>query len=564
MTRFKANQTYRRIGIAILLNILIFLCALLIFEPTTKSDDYNIINILYGGIDGHYSEFLLYTNVVFGKILVCLMKIAPNISWYFVLQYLLMICANIVIVSILLKKERLGCFYSIIYLIFFAYEFYIRITFSKTAGFLIAAGYFLILNLLESETTKLLIIPSIICFFFGILIRSAFFELITTIMFSVFLIHIIINGLQNQKLIISYILIVLLLWGGDKALVTYSNYTYNHDTEWQHFREDNAYRSHLVDYGIPSYDRYQKQYEQLGVSRNDYTLWFTYAMLGDNDILTNDLYKAITDIDEGESDDHIGKIINSLKNLLRYWTSNTAFYFFVFSAILFMLLNPPALYYMVGVILSACIASYVYMSVMGRTQHHVDVVVYLLASLLVFHYIEPNGKMPKKKVIAILTMLIGFTLIHDFYAEINSSSYYGTELTGRVASQKNLYEENYKMYKYMSLDADHLYVIPAQETNLTFSCFTVFNVIPKGFYHNIYRINMNHIPTHLSILRKYEVENIWRDSVNSDVIRFAVSKQLSYQMDSIITYINEHYATHAEYELADSIGTMNIYRIHTK
>lgn len=564
MIRLNVDTNKKRILLSMLLNCVVLLITFLMFEPTTKSDDYDMINLLYGGIDSQYSIFMLYPNVLFGKILVYLLNIMPDVAWYFVVQYILMVGANCIIAYVFLQKEKVGGFFSVLYLCFFAYEFYVRITFSKTAGFLIAAGYFLILCVIEKKLSIKVIIPSGIFIFFGLIIRGSFFELVSVIMLATFFVYAFEHGRSEWKNLLCFVFVVAIIWGSRTLLNLYSEQIYQVNGEWENYRSDNMARAQLVDYGIPNYDVYREQYESLGVSRNDYIFWFSYAMRGDNEILTNDLYKKMGEIDLEETTNYLSQIRKAIKNLLSYLKNNTASYLFWLSIFLFMLLTSTKKYYIAGLVFGLSVFAYIYMYVRGRTQHHVDAVVFTLASILMFYYSEQNRSDVEKIRLFSISLCVGVLFCVAFYNEIASSSYYGTYLTGQVDSQKELYKENRTMYQRMSDDGNHLYVIPPMETNKTFSCFTVFEVIEKGFYHNIYRTNMNHIPTHQKILKGYGINNIWREAVNSDVIRFAISADFANQMDCINTYIREHYNESAEYELVDSIGSMNIYRVYAE
>ena len=49
----------------IIINILVLLVSIILFEPTMKSDDYDLAMVAYGAIDGNYSSILMYCSVFF-------------------------------------------------------------------------------------------------------------------------------------------------------------------------------------------------------------------------------------------------------------------------------------------------------------------------------------------------------------------------------------------------------------------------------------------------------------------------------------------------------------------
>ena len=135
--------------ISILLNLLAVIIIFLLFEPTMKSDDYDMCNLLYGGVNGQYESQLLYSSIIWGKMMVGLLHIFPSIAWYAILQYILIICAMIWVDVILLKRNKNYGTWLFGLALFLTYEFMIRLTFSKTAGILMIAGYIVLLNAIE-------------------------------------------------------------------------------------------------------------------------------------------------------------------------------------------------------------------------------------------------------------------------------------------------------------------------------------------------------------------------------------------------------------------------------
>lgn len=172
--------------ISILLNLLAVIIIFLLFEPTMKSDDYDMCNLLYGGVNGQYESQLLYSSIIWGKMLVWLLHIFPSIAWYAVLQYILIICAMIWVDVILLKRNKNYGTWLFGLALFLTYEFMIRLTFSKTAGILMIAGYIVLLNAIEHKRKYVDFLGGVFFLFMGMIIRLSmnYFLMVSAIFFG--------------------------------------------------------------------------------------------------------------------------------------------------------------------------------------------------------------------------------------------------------------------------------------------------------------------------------------------------------------------------------------------
>ena len=263
MLNWKNHNAMRALWLTLLAVGLIFL----LFEPTSKSDDYDMCNLLYGGVTGEYSAFMMYANVLWGEILKFFLGIAPNVSWYYVLQYLLMFAAMTFINYILLEHEDRGMAVYFGFTVFVGYEFFIRVTFSKTAGLLMAAGYFVLLYSIVSAEKLRFYIAGLFFLFFGMIIRNhlSFFLLITVIFAVTFVVHIIQNQ-KDTKLLkdgAKFVVFVLALYLMNMGLVHLNAMAYANSEEWSDYMEINAARARVVDYGVPDYSANREKYEAL-------------------------------------------------------------------------------------------------------------------------------------------------------------------------------------------------------------------------------------------------------------------------------------------------------------
>lgn len=533
----------------------------LLFEPTSKSDDYDMCNLLYGGVTGEYSAFMMYANILWGEILKIFLRIAPNVSWYYVLQYLLMFAAMVFINYILLEHEDRGRAVYFGFTVFVGYEFFIRVTFSKTAGLLMAAGYFVLLYSIVSAEKLRFYIAGLFFMFFGMIIRnhSSFFLLITVIFAVTFVVHIIQNQ-KDKKLLkdgAKFVAFVLALYLMNMGLAHLNAMVYANSEDWNDYMEINAARARVVDYGVPDYTANREKYEALGISQNDYQMWFEEYNRGDNERLTVELYNNIRNIQPSDAASTAEKISGFMKSYLGYFFNNTVFYPFLAVAVLLLCSVTPRKFLLFGMIwidLSFC---YAVLFLNGRTQHHIDAAMLFAGCLLIMYYTTYRYKKERKLFAATAILLLCGEFGLRFFSEISSSSYYGVNVE-HVESEEEHYKENYERFSVLSNDKDTLYLIEAMETNTRYPCFSVFQVFEKGFYSNIYRLNMNIIQPYTDILKDtYGVENVFSDIVNNENMYFVAYKEPDAEI--MLQYIRENYNPNAQMALAKQIDGMNIY-----
>ena len=188
------KQKLIKVLIAVGINVGLMLLFLLLFEPTAKSDDYDMMNVLYGGYNGEYSPFILYSNPIYGYFLCFLLKLVPSAPWYFIVQYVFMLWGMVEVTIIFLNKPKIPVWLLIPILSFIYYECFVRITFSKTSGLLIACGFLIIFCLLDTlKRPSARMLEGIALILIGNLMRLELFMMILEIFAGGFIIFLIMN-----------------------------------------------------------------------------------------------------------------------------------------------------------------------------------------------------------------------------------------------------------------------------------------------------------------------------------------------------------------------------------
>ena len=310
------NQKNRDYLWAIVINVGLLLLFSLLFEMTFKSDDYDMMNVLYGGYNGEYSPFLLYSNV-----------------------------GMIEVTDIFLKKARIPIVVLTGLLSFIYYECFIRITFSKTAGLLIICGFLILFHEIDSTDWRLSgFIKGFVMIFLGHLIRDQLVLMIMVIYLGGFVVFIFtgINGeterdsrqrantrKRNRKVLVRALLFAasaFLILFGTRLFSNMNSTVFNTDSRWSDFFKNNGTRAALFDYGIPDYNLYREEYEKIGVSYDDYRAWFDAYLRDDQELLSFDLMKKIRGIttNEGKTDNY-ERLNMAFHGLISWCFNNTTF-----------------------------------------------------------------------------------------------------------------------------------------------------------------------------------------------------------------------------------------------
>lgn len=569
--REKISSLYKKnIVKVVIINLIIVLGTFLFFEPTMKSDDYDMSNLLYGGVSGDYSAITLYGNVLFYGVLKGLLILFPNVAWYAVSQYILIVLALITIDYLMLELHPNGIYMYILFSAFCSYEFIIRLTFTKTAGLLMACGYLVILVAIEYSKNCLLAI-GFVYIVLGMLIRGGseyFFLMISLVYSSSFLIFCYRNY-HNSKMVqgmVKFVGCTIALFLICLSVNKINRMVILSTPGWENYFETNRARAGVTDYNLANYNLYAEEYEELGISQNDYRMWFSQGNRADSQRLTIDLYNEISQIKNVKDRTWRENFQGMCKELLSYLNNNTVFFCLLISIISFIgneydRKKRNIVCFVMGAIFLIC---YARLYIGGRLEHHVDACLLISFTLLFIYYngFENAVKRSKSRMGIAVSLVIAMFVL-NFYSELSYASYYTKSRFAAVeTTQKELYEENYKALSVISNDKAHMYVVEPLDAYKTYVCFTPTEIIPKGFYSNIYRTNMNHVDVYENNTFDYVHSNLYDEMVNSNKIFYAISGDSADYLNITLTYIRENYDSDAQMKLVKNVGTIDIYRVY--
>lgn len=282
---------------AVLLNIIYLGGMLLIYKPFLSPDDYLMSETVYGVFGDDYDCHVKYMNFNYGRLIVQLLRWFPGIPWYTILFYVWVFLALTLISKIVLDKLPKVISYLMVnvILLYFSYEGYVCIQFTKVAGIIGAAGAMAILvssSWMESILGMVLFVLSIyirydmtkmvIGSFFSMLVLMALIELVSKGKIK-----------YDKKIYLKMVILGLLFF----IIPRIPSYDASEKLYWNYYWQCNSNRSYIQDYELPDYEIYRDIYEKLNISRNDIYIWKSWN--SDGQAMTSDRVNVLREINSG-------------------------------------------------------------------------------------------------------------------------------------------------------------------------------------------------------------------------------------------------------------------------
>lgn len=297
-------------------NLLMMLLLLRMFSPVFDgTDDLTIVQFVNGSC-GSYDPHMVYPNYLLGLALTALYRSFPMVPWYSWLQFLA-ICASFTAITYVLccRIRKCGGFaLALLVQSFAAYECYVVLQYTKTAGLLAAAGMLLFWNALwgtEDENadreeddpapgkilwTELLWGTALAVL--SVLLRYAQFFACAALTAGIPLLMLLDAGKKSSaapgrlRVFLRVSIGGLLLCALCAGLVVYDRGIYERDPVWKNFMEYNNTRSELMDYGLPDYEEHEALYTRLGITPTAYKL-FDYWNSGDTAVFSTEVMREL-------------------------------------------------------------------------------------------------------------------------------------------------------------------------------------------------------------------------------------------------------------------------------
>lgn len=557
---------------AFILNTLVLIALLLFFKPVEKSDDYYLGEIAYGAVSGKYDVHLVYNNIILGYLIKGLMILFPNVAWYTVLQVIFIFCAFFILTYYLLKMKTEWDIRLLIYffLVWFGYECYIKITFTKTAAVLVATGVFMLFKAIENRNKIWIYIVGFTEIFVGILYRRAVVSSVLGIMIGICLIDLIKQRKMHRvlcKRAIIYLTSILIILGVSKLAANINGYLYSLEEGWNQYYHLNYLKGAIVDYTSNNYDTNAKEYSAIGVSENDLAMIYNNDLY-DFDYLSEDLVDKIISIAQTQKQSGEMKEIFKFQNIQDFFRTVPLAYIklasfgcFILMSLYFFMYGPKFKIRYWLYVIAVMLAENYYLFLLGRVlQPYIDFGIIYAASLFLLFFMDQNTKYKeqlckKNSVTVTILLVLGFFILNELN-EITAPYFYNYESENACNPKKSK-----KIMDVITEDKSHLYISPSRESVFSRWSFDTFEVISKGYFSNIFSMGYYILPSQKKALDNFGVKNPLKEISNADNMYFLVSDDLENDaVNTFSTYVKEHYDRKAEMVKVKEIGTANIYR----
>ena len=393
---------------AVCLNLFYLAVVLLLFEPTYFNDDFSMALATQGALPGmdqdtpdYHTQF---ESFYFGKMIAFFQQLFPTISCYFISFYLLNFLALTFLSYEFLQREHQWiCLIAVSVLLFFyAYELYIPLQFTKTAGALSCTGVWLITH---SRWNPRKLISGIFFFTMGYWIRDsmAFMAMGSIFLFFLFsLFEDCLDWIRDSKkrpdrikkavckkdsihvflLFVFVILSHLNPYGEEKEFWT------------KVYPQDNSIRSSIQDYLTPEiYEENAKQFEKAGMSEADFKLWYGWNY--DMDRITDDIVAVVrrVSLHTVYPLTSVSSVFSFLKKFPRAFFSIDCFYAFLLLSVLSFLFTQKLRNALWSVFKAFAIlmSSNYYLFCLGRIlRHRVDVMILFCGCIFLLDYLTSS------------------------------------------------------------------------------------------------------------------------------------------------------------------------------
>ena len=542
----------------LIMNLAYFVFFTVFLFPYFEENDDASLSCIVSGAYGEASPYMIYTNIIIGKILSRLTYFFPMIKWYIVFTYFVLFISFCFLTYVIIKKcGQFGYYVSVVILTYFGYECYVAIQYTKTAGLATIAGILLILYVLDSKKWNWVLLTSgsllVIC---GSMIRFESFGMVLILMsiaVAVILLEKVIGSKSNIKdIIIEYVkcalvfIAVFLVVAGLKYI---DYHAYNSAPEWRAYREFNEKRTLLLDYGMPDFSECAEEYLQIGVTENDFLLMRNWVFddpayynlsLMEKMLLIKDTHKKAF----GFTD--VKRFFVDTAKLFAVEKTFCAFLIII----LFWLIMSRKKWGVVLCTLLLIIGLNIYLQYSGRVLlNRVDVIIWLAVSFIII-YTAGN-------CVTDLNFKKNFSILIGMLIIINGNNY-----LAHIDEQKVIAEQKQRQKEFCEeviLDETHLYLVDTS-SNIVTNAYQVFDSIPVGIYKNYYTLGgwETYSPTKLKVLDLYGVKNPFKDIVNNKSVYLIDNCD---RIDGKVTYIREHYAANAQAALIKQFGENDIYTV---
>ena len=561
----KIKNNYKTLMIVAGINVLVFAIVNLIFDIKYEQVDDFIIYNLYSGLDGTYNIHGVYIHPVLCFILGMFFRILPMVNWHTMFLLVMQFICFTIIGTLLIKKNNSKISY-ILYILFVSvcYTSMLQlIQYTSVAALLILTAFFVMMDYIElGKQAKKYIICYAIIFTLGIMTRMQSLMIIAPFFALYFVYNLVLfirKKVEKEKIIRivkNYLLFVILT-----AVVYISNYMFYNNEIYKNYDEFNELRTILHDNIYVSYEENKEIFDEIGWSKNDHYLFYTFNF-GDENVYSKENLQKIIDYKKSQGelynyDFELDNIVNDLIDQMRNVNPYISI-MFLGSFLVAIYTNNKNRGYIISIFLVTLAVNCIFI-VINRSMQRVVIPEYILGTALFLYLIKYREKVDDEKsniTKAISVFIIVITVIF-----------------AGGAYQFNYHLDDYSNYKdvieYTNLHKENVYLYTVPSLQYRYLTYSVYEMPKKGAFSNLRVMGGWDMYTknYYDFKERYGLDGTFLDLLKENVylIDGDVNWSGNFYQDyikNIILFIKEHYDTKVTYEKVKTFDNIYIYKLY--
>ena len=544
------NKKYFIPIFVILLNTVFFILFNIFLQPRYETIDDFIMMKIISKLDGNYSIYGIFIHPALCTIIMMLYKTGINVNWYSIFFFIMQFISFTVIGITLMKNNKK---YGLIYYFIIIFTIYPRIllsmNFTSTATIIMASGFVILMCEKNKKTMAL----GYLLILIGVMLRwkTIIFTFPFYIIYSFYYMLFEKKYKYICRAAIAFIIIVFVYLS--------NSIIYNLDETNKNYLKFNSIRSYFFDLNILDYDENKELFNEIGWSKNDYELFYSYSFCDiefyNTETLTN-LKSKISNTKEM----HINKVYNAIKdsfykNILEY----PALFIVIILLIQLSVLNKKntiinilylILYFIINIMLCY-----------SKCAYRVLISLYL-STIIMMSCVLIKTKNTNKNIL--FTRIIIPSMI--FITILINSILYVKEYKTLSIIKKYDYSHIREIINYTNQHKENLYLYPNILGNIS-SFYSVYEKIEDNTFYNLQVMGDWDIynRNYCIINENYDVNNPMKDLyckdniflIDGDVVG-GNNKIYSNHIDIVIKYIQEHYKIDVKYKIVKEFEKNNI------
>jgi hypothetical protein len=553
------NRSWKQLGRAILLNVVVLMALLLIFRPCYETSDDIYMNEFASGIMGERENHLVYINYILGSLILGLYNLYPLLNWYAAIHYAAMFLSLVVISYILIceKGNATGTLLAAFISIVFGYQGYVLPQFSKTAGFLVLAGALLIFFAFKCTTPKKKwgkAVVGALLIIFGGMIREQILFLCLLLVLPIGLVEFGRDLFRKGwRCITNYVLIFAVfvgVLGCAQLAFNYHDKQYSKDAEWVNYLEWYGKVWRLIDDFFPYYEDYAQLYEELGISEADLDYYKSWN-IADTEKLSTESLSRLVAVKEAYWISPKIKFIKFWSVFPMAFTKISVFPYCALLLIFVVIFSKRKNYLAYFLQMVILFAAYMYMYMTGRVLfNRIDVIVWMGFILGVVYLWEPVNE--RRFLQFLLSAVLGASVVYVCFTNADTFRWkFNHDWEQKLLTRQEM----------IAGDQEHLYLCTIDVLG-TGVASNPFYVGKEGELSNYYVMGGWTVNTPITnqVLRNYGVENPYRDAIDNDKVYIVDTEN----PELLERYIQDNYNENAYLELCSNENAIYIYRVITK